>query len=747
MNTVIPFRAQPPIDAYELALQLLKLVLPPEGVYFAGVKTKRGAWKDTHHSTIEPLCAHLFEADRAGGDAYFAVASFSSNADGRKAENVRALRAFRIDIDYGEGHRSKDIYKDAREALTALEDFRDAVGLPEPMISLSGGGLHIFWPLKYAIGASEWKQHSEGLKTACLKHGLRADHGLTANAAGVLRLPGTTNRKIPGKPRPVTLNPLYLRIEPYDLAQFEVLLGFAPQRKTAKALSPLPPKPTYLDDFKVDPKAFPDHYELVDVDALAAECGAVAEFQRTGDICEPAWMRHALLFHYIENGEALFHEYSARNYPRYDQRQAREKWDRAGAANLTGPPLCSGFRDSTDGKTREICLACPHLGAIITPLHAAETPEAEALASADTAATAATGAKRGALVWELTQGGRKKPKSYRNTMLAVDKLNITGRYDTFHDHKIVSGDLIENLGDELSDQIVRAVRKRIVIRFDFDPGKDIVRDVLDRLCESTRFDPVRDYLDGLKWDGAPRLDRWLIDYLGAEDTELNQAFGRKTLTAAVRRARQPGCKFDYLLVLEGPQGAFKSTALRILAGDDNFSDARIIWNDPKQQRETTRGVWIHELSELVGLHKAEQEAVKSFLSRQDDFGRSAYDHLPTRQPRHCIHIGTSNGGKHAGYWPDPTGARRLWPVQIDTIALPKIKDNRDQLWAEAAFWEAKGEELTIPADLYEAARIQQEMRGVHDPWTEALERVEVHPSKSARGGSGGCRRQNCWGVT
>ena len=110
MNTVIPFRAQPPLDAYALAIQFLERVLPPEGVFFSGVKTKRGAWKDTHHSTIEDLCTHLFEADRAGGDAYFAVASFSSNADGRKAEHVRALRAFRLDIDYGEGHSSKDIY-------------------------------------------------------------------------------------------------------------------------------------------------------------------------------------------------------------------------------------------------------------------------------------------------------------------------------------------------------------------------------------------------------------------------------------------------------------------------------------------------------------------------------------------------------------------------------------------------------------------------------------------------------------
>ena len=131
-------------------------------------------------------------------------------------------------------------------------------------------------------------------------------------------------------------------------------------------------------------------------------------------------------------------------------RETQEKWDRAGAANLTGPPLCCGYRDSTDGKTREICLACPHLGVIVTPLQAVPDPEDPRPEPGGSAETATTGAKRGALVWEMA-GKVIKPKSYHNTRLAVDKLGMTGRYDTFHDRKIVSGDLIENLGDELSE--------------------------------------------------------------------------------------------------------------------------------------------------------------------------------------------------------------------------------------------------------------------------------------------------------
>ena len=736
MNTVIPFRAQPPLDAYELALQFLERVLPSEGVYFAGVKAKRGAWKDTHHSTIENLCTHLFEADRNGGDAYFATAAFISNADGRKAENVRALRALRLEIDYGrEGHSSTDIYAIWDEALAAFESFRDAVGLPEPMINLSGGGLHVFWPLKDAISASEWKRYSEGLKAACHRYRLKAGHECTADAARVLRLPGTTNRKLPGKPRPVTLNPRFLDIEPYDLAQFEVLLGFAPQRKTAKALSLLPPKPAYLDDFKIDPRAFPEHYELVDVDALAAECGVVAEFQRTGDICEPTWMRHALLFHYIENGEALFHEYSLRNYPKYDQRQAQEKYDRAGAKRLTGPPLCSGFKDDTDQRTREICLACPHLGVIVTPLQGVPEPEDSGNPGAGGSAEAATtGTKRKPLQWELTQGGAIKPRSYANAELAINALGITGSYNEFRDRKYIAGDLPENYGPELSDPIGRVVRHMINARFNFDPGKDNVHEALEYLCDATRFNPVLDYLDSLEWDGKLRLDRWLIDYLGAEDTALNRAFGRKTLVAAVRRARQPGCKFDYMLVLEGPQRAGKSSAVQILAvARENFSDMPIKWDDPQKQMEAVGGIWLYELSELVGLRKADVENVKNFLSRQVDRVRPSYGRHPVDRPRRCVFIGTVNpdkGSKVALWSNDPSGATRFWPVVTGVIDLEALKRDRDQLWAEASAVEAKGEALPIDPSLYKDATLQQELRQAPEPWMDVLDGVAgtVFPS-------------------
>lgn len=106
------------------------------------------------------------------------------------------------------------------------------------------------------------------------------------------------------------------------------------------------------------------------------------------------------------------------------------------------------------------------------------------------------------------------------------------------------------------------LRQEVLRRFKFDLGDGFHAG--PRMYGSHLFDPVRDYLDTLAWDGKHRLDQWLIDYCKATDTPLNRAFGRKVLMVAVRRVRSPGCKFDFILVLEGEQGIGKSTMLKIL---------------------------------------------------------------------------------------------------------------------------------------------------------------------------------------
>ena len=137
------------------------------------------------------------------------------------------------------------------------------------------------------------------------------------------------------------------------------------------------------------------------------------------------------------------------------------------------------------------------------------------------------------------------------------------------------------------------------------------------VARDIRIHPVRDYLNGLVWDGVPRLDSWALTYLGADDTPLNRAFGALWAISAIARIMQPGAKADHMLILEGPQGARKSTALKVLAGADWFTDelAEIGSKDAAQQM---RGVWIIEIAELDAIGRAEVSRIKAFLSRTVD---------------------------------------------------------------------------------------------------------------------------------
>jgi predicted P-loop ATPase len=253
-------------------------------------------------------------------------------------------------------------------------------------------------------------------------------------------------------------------------------------------------------------------------------------------------------------------------------------------------------------------------------------------------------------------------------------------------------------------------------------------DAVKMMCLDNIFDPVRDYLDSVKWDGKSRLDCWLITYCGADDTPLNRAIGRKNLVAAVRRVRQPGCKFDYITALESIlQGIGKSTVVRILAGDENFSDAELLGMDKREQQEATRGVWLYEIGELEGMQKSDVTHIKLFASKTVDSARPAYARSRVDRPRRCIFIATTN---EETYLRDTTGNRRFWPVRLHGVVpcgdlmmidLAGVERDRDQLWAEAVVAERTGEPLVISEKLWPDAKVQQEARMEVDPWADAIE--------------------------
>jgi predicted P-loop ATPase len=190
-----------------------------------------------------------------------------------------------------------------------------------------------------------------------------------------------------------------------------------------------------------------------------------------------------------------------------------------------------------------------------------------------------------------------KAGTFENAITAIDQLGIECRYDIFHDRILVRGHQWQQLevGDENLDHVALKVRCLIVDTYGLEPGPDNTRAAITKCALDNTFDPVLDYLNGLTWDGVPRIDRWLTTRLGAEDNPLNAAIGRKMLVAAVRRVRQPGCKFDYIPIMDNSkQGKGKSTVIQILAGEENFSDQDLLALSVKEQQEQIQGVWLYD---------------------------------------------------------------------------------------------------------------------------------------------------------
>jgi len=241
--------------------------------------------------------------------------------------------------------------------------------------------------------------------------------------------------------------------------------------------------------------------------------------------------------------------------------------------------------------------------------------------------------------------------------------------------------------------------------------------------QDRQFHPVRDWLASLVWDGRPRIDRWLTMTFGADLDDYHKAVGSKLLIAAVRRVRQPGCKFDHLVVLEGAQGIGKSRAIALLFGQQWTTDDVPADLGNKDAAIALSGVWCIELSEIEPLIRSEAETVKAFLSRGTDRFRPPYGRQTIEVPRQCVLIGTTNS---TDYLRDTTGNRRIWPVECKNQAsigadLTWLAENREQLWAEAAHLEAAGSPIWLDnLHIREVATGMQSARLADDPWADKV---------------------------
>lgn len=243
-----------------------------------------------------------------------------------------------------------------------------------------------------------------------------------------------------------------------------------------------------------------------------------------------------------------------------------------------------------------------------------------------------------------------------------------------------------------------------------------VADALAVVLEKHKYHPVREYLDSLWWDGVPRIDTLFIDYLGAEDCLYTRKVTRKMLAAAVARVYDPGCKFDYMATMIGPQGLGKSALIKRLARSwhsDSFTTVQ-----GKEAYEQLTGAWIIEVAELTATRKAEVEAVKHFISKQEDAYRVAYGKRISHFPRQCVFFGTTNDQECLR---DKTGNRRFWPVDVGiTKPARSIWTDLDdyeigQLWAEAAETWRTGEPLYLEAALERDAQERQDRHTEDNP--------------------------------
>jgi hypothetical protein len=322
---------------------------------------------------------------------------------------------------------------------------------------------------------------------------------------------------------------------------------------------------------------------------------------------------------------------------------------------------------------------------------------------------------------DLTKDGMPRSNSPHNVAAAIEMLNIECLYNLFSLQYSVGGHVLTDFVGELSDPALYRLREIVFERFRLHAQIQTVKEAVYTLANHHRFHPVRDYLDSLQWDRVPRIDWWLTTYGGAKDDKYTRAVGALVLVAAVRRVRQPGCKFDETLVLEGPQGKNKSQALKILAvRPEWFSDSLDFNLRGREAIEQGTGVWIAEIPELRGLRVSDRDKRKAFQSRDTDRGRLAYGHTVMRAPRQFIPIATTNDDR---YLADLTGNRRFWPVGPIEFDLKALARDVDQLWAEAAERETNGVSIRLPEELWPDATREQQHRELENPFIAALDNV------------------------
>jgi len=276
---------------------------------------------------------------------------------------------------------------------------------------------------------------------------------------------------------------------------------------------------------------------------------------------------------------------------------------------------------------------------------------------------------------------------------------------------------IEWRGGVLQDHHVTELRLAVAERHDVEFTVNQAHDALSLVARENAHHPVREWLSTLEWDGVERLDGWLTRWCGADDTPLHRAYARKTLIAAVRRVYEPGCKVDTVLTLHGGQGVRKSTLIETLATTPAWFSCGKIDFATKEGAIVLNGVWLYEIAELAGKRKAEQETVKGFLTTAVDKYRPPYGRTIAEVPRSSVFFASTNEDTPLH---DPTGNRRWWVVPVRAGRIDLVREEREQVWAEAVAAYREGEPHHLEEELEAQREHANEVFEEQDPMLPQL---------------------------
>lgn len=673
----------------------------PGFIAFINERKKERALKQMPARCNDYMIGCLMKGRNVG--RYFTPANYHT-LDGRAAKNVDNLNCLFVDMDAGPAKP----YATADEAREGAFDFAADIDMPISYLIGTGGGVHVYWVFDEPAEVREWKPLALGLKSECRKRDLNADDAVTADAARYLRIPGSSNYKLEEK-RPCEI--LYpKRIDntvvrhSYD-ALAERLVSTKPAEQKSTVTTPGTPE------------------NIQKVESALSAIDPDAEY--------PLW--RDLLFAVHSTGwveaKRLAQAWSEKG----------EKWDAEVFARTWAAAKVDGG----------IELATVFYHAVragwVPPVSDSEL----------------------SLFTRNANGAIRPTAANVDTMLKTDPaLSGLIHFDTFAHRREIQGPLDVKSEGGLKNGYPRAwsdsdsVRLLTYIQKSKIPNctKNCVEEALLLADQDNAYSSIQNYLNSLTWDGEPRIDTWLIEYLDAEDCghpEYLEAVGSCWLINAVARAFAPGCKADHMLVLEGRQNLGKSEALRILASDSWFSDSLPRDLSHKDAMQHLQGKWICEMSELSQMKRSDVESMKSFVSRRVDKFRPPYHRNEPEFPRQTVLAGTSNDDS---YLIDVTGNWRYWCVQCAHIDLKRLKKDRDQLWAEATHAYNHGAQWHITdTEIYGVITEIQERRTITDPWYsdvldelakidpesgispgEMLRRLEVDPMHQHKGSAARC---------